>query len=59
MVCFSGDFSSDQRVPLIHFPAVVWERSWAFSFVAPDLVHSELAEPDNVDRVKADLGVRD
>jgi len=37
----------------------VWERSWAFALVAPDLVHGSLAEPDNVERVKADLGVRD
>ena len=30
IVCFSGLLSSDQRVPLIHLPAGVWERSWAF-----------------------------
>jgi hypothetical protein len=29
-VCLAGDFSSDQRVPLIHFPAGVLDRSWAF-----------------------------
>ncbi|MCA1698369.1 MAG: hypothetical protein LC790_05465 [Actinobacteria bacterium] len=42
-LCLSGLFSSDQRVPLIQRPALVWQRSWAF----PDRV-AALAEHDGV-----------
>ena len=55
----SGALSSDQRVLLTQRPCGVWERSWAFHSSRRTWSVGARAEPDDVEGVKADLGVGD
>ena len=55
----SGALSSDQRVPLTQRPVRGVRAVVGVPFVAADLVGRAGAEADDVEGVKADLGVRD